>query len=57
MKWRSPFKRQKGLVDNTEKEIRDYYDITPTDETNAVYRLIIGQRSNRQNIQRLQTHY
>lgn len=50
MKWRNPFKRQKGLVDNTEKEIKDYYDINPIDETNAVYRLIIGQRSNRQNI-------
>lgn len=47
MKWKNPFKRQKGLIDNTEeKEIKDYYDIGPIDETNAVYRLIIGQRSN-----------
>lgn len=47
MKWKNPFKRQKGLINNTEeKEIKDYYDIGPIDETNAVYRLIIGQRSN-----------
>lgn len=51
MKWRNPFKRQKGINENIEeKEIKDFYDITPIDETNAVYRLIIGQRSNRQDL-------
>lgn len=52
--WRNRFKRDEEVQE--EKELLDYYDITPIDETNAVYRLIIGQRSNRQDIQRLQTH-
>lgn len=48
MKWKNPFKRKKGIIEDTsiEKEIKDFYDITPIDETNAVYRMIIGQRSN-----------
>lgn len=52
MKWKNPFKRKKGIVEDNsiEKEIKDFYDIKPIDETNAVYRMIIGQRSNRQNI-------
>lgn len=50
MKFKNLFKRQKGLVDNAKKEMQMFYDITPIDNTNAVYRLIIGQRSNRQNI-------
>lgn len=31
---------------NEQKELKDYYDIGPIDDTNAVYRMIIGQRSN-----------
>lgn len=49
MKWKNIFRRKEGLKDQTEnieKEIKDFYDITPIDETNAVYRMIIGQRSN-----------
>lgn len=48
MKWKNPFKRKKGIVEDNpiEKEIKDFYDINPIDETNAVYRMIIGQRSN-----------
>ena len=59
MKWTNLFKRNKGVIEdnNTEKEIKDFYDIEPIDNTNAVYRLIIGQRSNRQDILSLQTYY
>lgn len=49
MKWSNLFKKKKGVnqeEDNTKKEIKDFYDIEPIDNTNAVYRLIIGQRSN-----------
>ena len=43
------FTRQKGINPSDtveEKEKKDYYDIGPIDDTKAVYRLIIGQRSN-----------
>lgn len=49
MKWRNPFKRKEGLKDHSEveqKELSMFYDINPIDETNAVYRMIIGARSN-----------
>ncbi len=48
-KWTNPFKKKKGVGDAApleEKEIKDFYDIEPIDNTNAVYRMIIGQRSN-----------
>ena len=47
MKWTNVFKRKIGIKnEEEEKEIKDFYDITPIDDTNAVYRIIIGQRSN-----------
>lgn len=48
--WKNIFKKKKGVVDDTtpnqEKEFKMFYDIEPIDNTNAVYRMIIGQRSN-----------
>lgn len=51
MKWRNPFKKnERSIKDNQkvgdEKELTEFYDIEPIDNTNAVYRMIIGQRSN-----------
>lgn len=48
MKFKNPFKKKKGIIENNgvEKELQMYYDIGPIDSTNAVYRMIIGQRSN-----------
>lgn len=50
IKWTNMFKRKKGVVDDAapqeEKELKDFYDIQPIDDTGAVYRMIIGQRSN-----------
>lgn len=49
MEWRNIFKRQRGIKEDTpteQKELKLFYDIEPIDETNATYRLIIGQRSN-----------
>ena len=48
MEWKNLFKRKRGIQPEQveEKEIKDFYDIEPIDNTNAVYRLIIGQRSN-----------
>lgn len=49
MKWKNLFKRKKGVNDEAlskERELKEFYDITPIDNTNAVYRMIIGQRSN-----------
>ena len=59
MKWTNIFKRKKGINEDIpmeEKEIKEFYDIEPIDNTNAVYRMIIGQRSNRQDLLSLQTH-
>lgn len=39
-------KRFKDQAPAEEKELKQYYDIKPIDDTNAVYRMIIGQRSN-----------
>lgn len=47
MKFKNPFKKRQGVQnENTQKELQDFYDIGPIDATNAVYRMIIGQRSN-----------
>ena len=47
MKFKNPFRKRKGVQnENAQKEIQMFYDIGPIDATNAVYRMIIGQRSN-----------
>ena len=47
MKFKNPFKKRKGVQnENAQKEMQMFYDIGPIDATNAVYRMIIGQRSN-----------
>lgn len=51
MKWTNPFRRnQRSVNDNdvvaAKQEMDDFYDIGPIDNTEAVYRMIIGQRSN-----------
>lgn len=47
MKFKNLFRKKQGVQnENTQKELTDFYDIGPIDATNAVYRLIIGQRSN-----------
>jgi len=48
-RWFNPFKKKEGYGDATpleKKELKEFYDIEPIDNTNAVYRMIIGQRSN-----------
>lgn len=42
--WRNRFKKEEEVQED--KPLKMYYDIEPIDATNAVYRLIIGQRSN-----------
>lgn len=47
--WKNLFKKKEGVGEPTspsEKELKMFYDIEPIDNTNAVYRMIIGQRSN-----------
>lgn len=46
--WKNMFKKKKGINEETAevKEMKEFYDIGPIDETNAVYRMIIGMRSN-----------
>ena len=49
MKWKNIFRRKEGLKDQAEvaqKELSMFYDIGPIDDTKAVYRMIIGSRSN-----------
>lgn len=49
LKWRNLFKRrfkEQDVKEVIQKEKSQYYDIGPIDATNAVYRMIIGQRSN-----------
>ena len=53
MKWFNPFKKNRYNLDQDnsqqiakKEEMDDFYDIGPIDNTNAVYRVIIGQRSN-----------
>jgi len=55
-KWKNLFKKEETNQSTPEKELNQYYDRTAIDETNASYRLIIGQRSNRQDIQRSKDH-
>lgn len=38
--------RKKQAENNKPKEMKDYYDIAPIDNTGAAYRMIMGQRSN-----------
>lgn len=48
IKFKNPF-RKKGLnKGEVKKTTTEYYDRTKIDETGAQWRLIIGQRSNRQ---------
>lgn len=44
--FKNPFRKRKKLEEQAEKQIKDFYDIGPIDDTKAVYRMIIGQRSN-----------
>ena len=49
LKWKNLFKRrfkEQDVKEVIQKEKSQYYDIGPIDATNAVYRMIIGQRSN-----------
>lgn len=49
LKWTNLFKRrfkEQDVKETIRKEKSQYYDIEPIDSTKAVYRLIIGQRSN-----------
>lgn len=49
LKWKNLFKRrfkEQDVKEVIQKEKSQYYDIGPIDATHAVYRLIIGQRSN-----------
>ena len=46
MKFKNPFRKRKAAENAAEKEMQMFYDIGPIDATNAVYRMIIGQRSN-----------
>lgn len=48
--FKNPFKKEKVNKEPEKKPLEQYYDRTAIDETNASYRLIIGQRSNRQDI-------
>lgn len=57
-KWKNLFKKEVAPQDVApEKELNLYYDRTKIDETNASYRLIIGQRSNRQDIQCIENNF
>lgn len=55
-KWKNLFKKEETNQSAPERELNQYYDRTAIDETNASYRLIIGQRSNRQDIQRFENN-
>lgn len=46
MKFKNPFRKRRAAENAADKEIQMFYDIGPIDATNAVYRMIIGQRSN-----------
>lgn len=56
-KWKNLFKKEETNQSAPEKELELYYDRSAIDETNASYRLIIGQRSNRQDIQRSENNF
>ena len=55
--WKNLFKKEETNQSASEKELNQYYDRTKIDETNASYRLIIGQRSNRQDIQCIENNF
>lgn len=55
--WKNLFKKEETNQSAPEKELNQYYDRTKIDETNASYRLIIGQRSNRQDIQCIENNF
>lgn len=44
--WKSLFRKTKDKSGGADKPLLDYYDISKIDDTNATYRMIIGQRSN-----------
>ena len=44
--WKSLFRKERNDAPTGEKVLKDFYDIEPIDNTEATYRLIIGQRSN-----------
>lgn len=44
--WKSLFRKERNDAPTEEKILKDFYDIEPIDNTEATYRLIIGQRSN-----------
>lgn len=47
LRWQNLFRRLGSKPDNPTKEAPDlYYNIAPIDATGAIYRLIVGQRSN-----------
>lgn len=51
--FKNPFRKRENKKGETTdvKPIEQYYNRDGIDATNAPYRLIIGQRSNRQNLQ------
>jgi len=46
MKFKNPFRKNKDKSTAAKPVLEKYYNIEPIDNTNAVYRMIIGQRSN-----------
>ena len=58
IKFRNPFRKREDKKGETAgiKPLQQYYDRTEIDKTNTAYRLIIGQRSNRQDIQRSENY-
>lgn len=50
VKFVNPFRKNKEKSTPKKTVLEKYYNIKPIDDTNAVYRMIIGQRSNRQNL-------
>lgn len=44
--WKNPFKKKEGVKNENTKITDEFYDIEPINNTNAVYRMIMGQRSN-----------
>ena len=46
LKFKNPFRKNKDKSTPEKKVLEKYYNIEPIDNTNATYRMIIGQRSN-----------
>ena len=57
--FKNPFRKRESKKGETSeiKPIEQYYNRDAIDATNAAYRLIIGQRSNRQNLFSLKNHH